>query len=60
LNEALKDISALSALADAKAELEVALRHGLIVGQPTHVIDREHIEKAAAILKLIVEAQRNG
>ena len=58
MSETLKDISAKAAIAEAQAELYMALRHGLIVGQPTHVIDREHVEKALVIIKLIDEAQR--
>jgi hypothetical protein len=56
--EALKDIPVEDAIAEAKMELEGALRYGLVVGEATHVIDREHVEKALAIIKLIDKAQR--
>lgn len=53
----LMAITPHAALRDASSELYAALRYGLIVGEPTHVIDREHVEKAHAIIKLLLEAQ---
>jgi hypothetical protein len=52
----LKTIDTRQAIEDAHANLFTALRYGLVVGNPTDAIDREHVEKSCAILDLIRKA----
>ena len=52
----LKPIDTRQAIEEAHANLFVALHYGLLNGRPTEAIDREHVEKACAILDLIRKA----
>ena len=52
----LKPINTRQAIEDAHADLFIALRYGLTIGHPTDALDREHVEKACAILDLIRKA----
>ena len=55
----LKPISGYEALLEIHTELYMALSNGaLVVGQTVHPIDREHVEKAALLVKLLVEGNR--
>ena len=55
----LQSITPTAALREALTELEVALKpYGLVIGEPVHAIDREHVEKAAIIVKMLLEAQK--
>ena len=46
-------------LEDIDTELYMALNNGaLVVGQKVHPIDREHVEKAAILVKVLLQAMR--
>jgi hypothetical protein len=55
----LKPISGYEALLQIHTELYMALNNGaLVVGQKVDPIDREHVEKAAVLVKLLMEGNR--
>jgi len=55
----MNGISAYSALMAIHNELYMALNNGaLVVGQKVDAMDREHVEKAAIIVKQLMEANR--
>ena len=54
----MNPINPKDALLEALTELEVALKpYALVVGEPVHAIDREHVEKASIIVKMLLKAQ---
>jgi hypothetical protein len=52
-------IEAVDALEQINTELHMALTNGaLVVGQKVDAIDREHVEKASVIVRMLLDAQR--
>jgi hypothetical protein len=54
----MNPINPKDALLEASTELYMALTNGaLVVGQTVDAIDREHVEKASIIVKMLLKAQ---